>query len=111
MQSFWKRAVAHNVDLVLVAHEHLYERFARMNDRGRRSSKGTFEFVVGTGGSARPEDGFDSSQMRASRARADRTFGVLLLDLRHPARRGWDFKFRFENVRDKVLDSGWGKCR
>jgi hypothetical protein len=40
-----------NVDVVLSAHEHLYERFAPMSPDGQRDDvRGIRQFIVGTGG-------------------------------------------------------------
>ena len=50
MREVWRTLAAANVDVVLVAHDHLYERFAQMDAEGRPASQGIRQFTVGTGG-------------------------------------------------------------
>jgi hypothetical protein len=51
MQRIWDILYAYGADVVLSAHDHNYERFARQNpDGGADGSHGIREFVVGTGG-------------------------------------------------------------
>ena len=75
------------VDVLLTAHDHIYERFAPMNREGRRDAEGVRQFIVGTGGS-----GLYSIERAAvnSEARTDDNFGILKLTLR-PASYSWEF--------------------
>jgi hypothetical protein len=51
MQEAWQILVAAGADLVLVSHDHDYERFAPMNAHGELDRvRGMRQFVVGTGG-------------------------------------------------------------
>jgi phosphodiesterase/alkaline phosphatase D-like protein len=50
MQALWQALVDNNVDILLVGHNHFYERFAKMNGSGAASSTGTRQFIIGTGG-------------------------------------------------------------
>ena len=50
---FWDALYAANADLIIVGHDHTYERFAPQTPSGQRdTSRGIREFVVGTGGAA-----------------------------------------------------------
>lgn len=78
----------HGADVLLVGHDHHYERFAPQDPAGRsNAARGIREFVVGTGGrnfhplnAPRPN----------SEVRNNATFGVLRLTLR-PASYDWQF--------------------
>jgi len=77
-----------NADLVLVGHDHNYERFASQDPKGTAdTARGIRQFVVGTGG----ED-FDSlvALKPNSEVRNFDTFGVLRLTL-HPSSYDWQF--------------------
>ena len=50
LQPLWADLYAARADLVLVGHDHEYERFAPMDANGIASDPGVREFVVGTGG-------------------------------------------------------------
>jgi acid phosphatase type 7 len=85
---FWRALHAAGVELVVNGHEHSYERFVRLDPRGRRDPEhGIRQFVVGTGGGT----------LRAfrritpgSHVRIALTYGVLRLDL-GPGRYDWSF--------------------
>jgi hypothetical protein len=49
-KDLWATLVDHDVELVLSAHEHDYERFPRLDALGRNDVHGPRQFVVGTGG-------------------------------------------------------------
>jgi acid phosphatase type 7 len=101
--AFWKVLYSHHVDVVLSAHNHLYERYALQTPaRARDPKHGIREFVVGTGGkSLDPFTGpFTNGQFRQ-----DTQFGVLKLTL-HPHRYDW----KFVSTAKHVLDSGETDC-
>jgi hypothetical protein len=50
MRAMWQILQEAGADVVLVAHDHLYERFAPQNADGRRDPAGMRQFTVGTGG-------------------------------------------------------------
>jgi hypothetical protein len=50
MRQMWRLLQSHGVDVVLVGHDHDYERFAPQDADGRADPHGIREFVVGTGG-------------------------------------------------------------
>jgi hypothetical protein len=75
-------------DVVLVGHDHHYERFAPQNTNGTRDlTRGIRQFLVGTGGR-----GFHpiNTPRPNSEVRNNTTFGVLQLAL-HPASYEWQF--------------------
>ena len=78
----------HGADVLLVGHDHHYERFAPQNPSGARDvGRGIREFVVGTGGK-----GFHPihTVQPNSEVRNNVTFGVLELTLR-PTSYDWQF--------------------
>lgn len=50
MSIIWDRLQKAHAEIVLTAHSHGYERFARQDSKGHADPKGLQEFVVGTGG-------------------------------------------------------------
>ena len=89
--AFWQALYAYNADLVLVGHDHDYERFAPQNPSGAAdAARGIREFVVGTGG----KSSYAFTTIRAnSQVRDTGTYGVLELTL-HPT--SYDFRFVHE---------------
>jgi hypothetical protein len=101
--AFWKVLYSHHVDVVLSAHNHVYERYALQTPaQARDPQHGIREFVVGTGGkSLDPFTGpFTNGQFRQNTQ-----FGVLKLTL-HGQRYDW----RFVSTTNGVLDSGQTDC-
>jgi hypothetical protein len=80
--SIWRLLYQHDVDVVLNAHEHVYERFAPQNPDGvRDKARGIRQFTVGTGGASHVK--FSSAQrLPTSQASSDDTFGILRLKIR-----------------------------
>jgi hypothetical protein len=76
---FWQIFYQHGVDVVLTAHAHNYERYARQNPAGgAEPTRGIREFVIGTGG----RDLSDPSVTLPNReVQQSDTFGVLRLAL------------------------------
>jgi len=86
--AFWQALHGAGADVVLVGHDHDYERFAPQTPHGRADpARGIRQFVVGTGG--KTHYGFRTIRAN-SQVRNSRTFGVLRLAL-HPA--GYDWRF------------------
>lgn len=76
------------VDVLVSAHDHIYERFAPMRPNGARDDRdGVRQFVVGTGGNALYRI---RSVQRHSQRRQNRVYGVLKLSLR-AADYSWEF--------------------
>jgi hypothetical protein len=100
----FEQLVDAGVDVLLAAHDHIYERFARMNAVGKRDDRGVRIFIVGTGGSGlysirRP--------LPTSEASTDRDFGILKLTLRTET-----YSWEFIPVQpDGFKDSGTDSCR
>lgn len=101
LRDLWRELQAARVDVVIAAHDHLYERFAPMDGDGRAdSARGTRLFVVGTGGArlvpavrAAP-----NSEVRTSE------WGVLKLTLAS-GRYQWEFLRSAGGVADSGLDT------
>jgi hypothetical protein len=103
MANLWRRLQAARADVVLVSHEHNYERFARQNADGAADPQGIRQFVVGTGGADLSQFG---RPIANSEVRNGSTHGVLEIVLR-PARYDW----RFVPVAGvSFTDSGTGSC-
>ena len=87
MRELWRLLDDAGVDVVLVGHDHLYERFAPQDADGHSSASGMREFIVGTGGTRlyNPATVQPNSEVRG----AD-TWGVLRLGL-HSDRYDWEF--------------------
>ncbi len=86
--SFWRALYEAGADLVLSAHDHLYERFAPQSPDGVADPlRGIRRFTVGTGGAPLR----NIAQVAAnSEARSDETHGVLRLSL-YPTSYEWEF--------------------
>jgi hypothetical protein len=103
-QGLWEALHAARADVILVGHDHNYERFAPMRPNGALDRRrGIRQFVVGTGGARlRPIE----ERARHSEVRNSNTHGVLVLKLR-PSSYSW----RFVPVAGKSFtDSGTGAC-
>ena len=101
--AIWRALAAAGADVVLVGHDHDYERFAPQDARGQLdAARGIREFVVGTGGRGlRP---FASVQTN-SRVRNASTLGVLELTLGASA-----YTWRFQPAVGSFADSGSARC-
>ena len=102
--AFWRTLYAAGADVVLVGHDHDYERFAPQDpSRQADPEHGIRQFVVGTGGrETRPFAGVDPN----SEARNDRDLGVLKLRLRAD---GYDWQF-LPVPGGTFADAGSGGC-
>jgi hypothetical protein len=87
MRELWRVLYEHNADVVLNAHEHMYERFAPQDPDGRLdNARGIRQFIAGTGGAFlyQPVTLHPNSQVRIS------SFGILKLTL-SSERYQWEF--------------------
>jgi acid phosphatase type 7 len=101
--ALWRDLYARGAEIVLNAHDHVYERFAPQNPDGQADAKGIREFIVGTGG--KNHSSFPTLAAN-SQVRNSDTFGVLRLTLHSNS---YDWKFLPEP--GKVFtDSGTGTC-
>jgi hypothetical protein len=101
----WVALQAARAEVVLVGHDHDYERFAPQTDAGvRDAGRGVREFVVGTGGKSMYE--FTKAPLPNSLVRAD-VYGVLELTLLAKS-----YRWRFLPVEgSSFADRGSGRCR
>jgi len=103
-RSLWSTLYNNNADLILEAHDHIYERFAPQTSTGvLDTARGIRSFVVGTGGANHTsiETVFPNSEVRNSD-----TYGVLMLTL-HPNSYEWNF---VHEPGKTFNDSGSGVC-
>jgi acid phosphatase type 7 len=103
-QPFWDVLYEFDADVVLVGHDHDYERFAPQTPTGVADpTRGLRQFVVGTGGtSLRSFSAIRSN----SEFRNNSTWGVIKFDL-NPTGYSW---FYITTTGRAVLDSGSGSC-
>jgi len=104
MSATWRTMYQANVDLVLSAHAHSYERFAPLNPSGEiDNARGIRSIVVGTGGAGLT--GFGEVKT-GSLVRNSAAHGVLKLTLRAN-----DFSWQFVPVAGQTFtDSGTASC-
>jgi acid phosphatase type 7 len=102
-QAFWQALYEANADVVLVGHDHDYERFAPQAPGGALdTARGIRQFVVGSGGKSVRT--FPSIRAN-SEARDASSFGILELTLGSSGY-GW----RFVPAVGSFTDSGTGSC-
>lgn len=88
MQPFWQALYDYGADVVLVGHDHHYERFARQDPAGVAApTRGIRQFLVGMGGFTLYPLG---TPLPNSEVRNNDTWGVLKLAL-HPTGYDWQF--------------------
>ncbi len=101
--AFWRALVDAGADVVLVGHDHDYERFAPQDPSGRLDlERGVREFVVGTGGKSLR--GFLGSRSN-SEVRDASSFGVLELTLGAGV-----YAWRFFSAVGFFADAGVARC-
>ena len=102
-QPWWQLLYNAKVDLNLVGHNHIYERFGAQNPSGQADPNGIVEIVVGTGGES--NGGFDTI-LANSVVRNDQTYGVLKLTLQTNS-----YTFQFVPIAgSSFTDSGSATC-
>lgn len=105
VQPFWRDMQAAGVDVVLVGHDHAYERFAPLDANGQVDpATGIREFVVGTGGKSLTL--FDARKP-GSELRQASVFGVLQMTL-HRSSYHWRF---VPEAHAAFSDEGDANCR
>lgn len=104
-QALWQALYDFNADLVLVGHDHDYERFAPQTATGvADAARGLREFVVGTGG--RSHYPLPGAAVANSQANNTDSYGVLKLTL---GANGYSWQFVPEAGKT-FNDSGSGAC-
>jgi hypothetical protein len=91
-------------DVLLVGHQHIYERFRPQSPSGAAATNGVRQFIVGTGG--RSTTALASPAPTGAESRSTGTFGVLKLTL-HPT--SYDFQFAPEAGKT-FSDTGTQAC-
>jgi hypothetical protein len=105
LRDLWRDLFAAHADLMLVGHEHSYERFAPQDPDGHLDPEhGIREIVVGTGG--RSHDPLGLATPNSERRNAD-SFGVLKVTL-SPGKYAWEFIP--VSGEEGFHDSGEGTC-
>jgi hypothetical protein len=105
MESIWNLLVKARADVVLAGHNHSYERFRPLDQKGNPSPTGVQEFVVGTGG--KNHYPFTYPPLPGLAVRNADTYGALIMTL-HPT--GYDWEFIPERG-GSFSDSGSAECR
>ncbi len=104
MREMWSILYKAGADVVLNGHDHIYERFAPQDDKGRPDAgHGIREFVVGTGGGGVYKFGNNAAN---SEVRDNTSYGVLKLTL-SPGRYAWEF---VPIPGSRFTDSGTASC-
>jgi hypothetical protein len=104
VQRYWELLQQAGAEIVLVGHDHTYERFAPLDANGQPDAeRGVRQFVVGTGGGSLY--GFPTV-LPGSEVRESRTYGVLVLTL-YEDRYEWDF---VPVAGSSFTDRGEGTC-
>lgn len=103
VRPLWQTIVAGGADLVLTAHDHLYERFEPLGSDARPSPDGVPLFISGLGGA--PAHGFTDIEP-GSAARVNDVHGVLSMTFT-PTNVEWSFVSAKDG---SVLDSGSTTC-
>lgn len=103
MQPIWDILASAGADVIVTAHEHIYERFAAQTSSGKADPNGIRQFVVGTGGASQYALGEIQPN---SEVRNNDAFGVLKLTLRATG-----YAWEFVPVEgEQFRDSGSAEC-
>ena len=106
MQPVWNILQDHHADLVLVGHDHHYERFTQLNSSGAPDAKGIRQIIVGTGGAVLYRTLFIKP---GSEKHVNTQPGVLKLQLQDSSY-SWEFLAANPRRLGRVLDSGSAEC-
>lgn len=103
MRDMWSLLESHRAEVIVNAHDHLYERFARQLANGAAdAANGIRQFTVGTGGA----DLYNVARIAPNSEERLVRYGVARFDLR-PAQVDW----AFVGIDGAVLDRGLDTCR
>lgn len=104
MEAFWQALYNAKAEVVLTAHDHLYERFAPQGPAGKLDAKlGLRQFVVGSGGKSL----YPFKTLRPnSEVRIENSYGVLKLAL---ANKGYEWEF-LPTLAGQPSDRGQALC-
>lgn len=99
----WSTLMEFGADVVLSAHDHMYERFERQDASGRADPvNGIRQFTVGTGGAHLYTPGAPKPN---SLVRSGAAYGVLVMTLQTTS-----YSWEFVAVNNSFRDSGAGTC-
>lgn len=103
MSPIWEALVAGGTDIVLNGHDHLYERFGKLDKDGVPDKTGTRQFIVGTGG----QNFYNFPKIiEGSEFRDNLNHGLIKISL-DAAKYSWEFI----GINDVgVIDSGNDTC-
>jgi hypothetical protein len=101
MRDMFKLLYDMNADVVIAAHDHLYERFGKQDADGRSDPRGLRQFIVGTGGAML----YDFQRQEPNSQVRQRSHGVLRMRL-SPTAYSWEFL----DVNGGTLDGGADGC-
>ncbi|MDQ3986384.1 MAG: metallophosphoesterase, partial [Actinomycetota bacterium] len=101
----WSLLANSGVDIVLVGHDHNYQRWLPLDGTGTPSDDGTTQFVVGTAGRTPASFTTTDPRMVMGVYKSPDLYGALRLQLNpHGA------SYSFTNIAGATLDSGWRSC-
>ena len=100
----WELMYADGVDVVLVAHNHVYQRWAPQDPQGNAAEDGIAQFIVGTGGRQLYQFGRPPRPGNLV-ATQNRAFGALEMTLRDGT---YDFEFVSAPGQPDYQDAGTG---
>lgn len=100
VRDLWRSLIDNGVDMVISAHDHLYERHARIDQDGRPAQRGARLFIVGTGGATL----YHNSGLRPTTEAKVAAWGVIKFTLL-PGSYRWDF-----HTAEGIVDSGIDLC-
>ncbi len=108
VRPFWRLLLKHDAELVLNGHDHSYQRFPPLDERGNPDPDGLVEFVVGTGGHSLVSFANKPSQPPTV-TRSTSTVGALQMAL-NPG--SYDFRFVPADFpgNGSYTDSGSASC-
>ncbi len=101
MRNLWELLHRNGADVIVAAHDHLYERFGKQDAEGRSDAAGIRQFIVGTGGARL----YAFQRMSPNSQARIPSHGVLRLTL---SRTSYDWAFI--DVAGNVADSGADNC-
>ncbi len=103
MKPIWDALDAAQADLVLVGHEHQYERFDPQNSSGAAAANSPRQFVIGTGGKSVYALGKQTANSKVNGT----GFGFLRLELKST---GYNWKFVNDPDVAPIQDAGRADC-
>ena len=101
MRDLWRLLQQNGVDVIVAAHDHLYERFGKQDADGRSDVAGIRQFVVGTGGAHL----YNFQRVSANSQARISAHGVLRLTLNRS-----NYDWAFIDVTGSVADAGADGC-